>query len=329
MRDGSFDSAVQLKQPGGFSLKRLLLGNIQKSFLFLALIVVLLGMGIMEPRFLSLGNLINIARQISINEIIAVGMTFCMITGGFDLSVGSVGVMSGCLTAIVMLATGSVTIGILAGLAAGTFAGLVNGVAISYLRVNPLVTTLGMMVAARGVALIMTGGDVIIGFPESFNFIGVGFIAKIPVPIIIAVLVTILGALILSRTQYGLNVYAVGGNFEAAKLAGLSTGRVVALAYTAQGLLAAMGGIVLTARVVSAQPALMHDTALDVIAAVVVGGTRLGGGRGTIGGTILGIILMGALFNGLNIIGVGYEWQLVVIGFIIVMAVALDNFSHK
>jgi ribose/xylose/arabinose/galactoside ABC-type transport system permease subunit len=286
-------------------------------------------MGIMEPRFLSLGNLINIARQISINQIIAVGMTFCMITGGFDLSVGSVGVMSGCLTAIVMLATGSVTMGILAGLAAGTLAGLVNGAAISYLRVNPLVTTLGMMVAARGVALIMTGGDVIIGLPESFNFIGVGFIAGIPVPIIIAIIITFLGSLILSRTQYGLNVYAVGGNFEAAKLAGLNTGRVVALAYMAQGLLAAVGGIVLTARVVSAQPALMHDTALDVIAAVVVGGTRLGGGRGSMGGTILGIILMGALFNGLNIIGVGYEWQLVVIGVIIVMAVALDNFSHK
>lgn len=329
MRDGSIESAAQLDRTGGFSLKRLLLSNIQRSFLFLALIAVLLGMGIMEPRFLSLGNLINIARQISINQIIAVGMTFCMITGGFDLSVGSVGVMSGCLTAIVMLATGSVTMGILAGLAAGTLAGLVNGAAISYLRVNPLVTTLGMMVAARGVALIMTGGDVIIGLPESFNFIGVGFIAGIPVPIIIAIIITFLGSLILSRTQYGLNVYAVGGNFEAAKLAGLNTGRVVALAYMAQGLLAAVGGIVLTARVVSAQPALMHDTALDVIAAVVVGGTRLGGGRGSMGGTILGIILMGALFNGLNIIGVGYEWQLVVIGVIIVMAVALDNFSHK
>ncbi len=310
-------------------LQRFLVGNLQKSFLLLALVLLFIVMGFIQPRFLSLGNLINIARQVSINQIIAVGMTFCMITGGFDLSVGSVGVMSGCLTAIVMLATGSVTLGILAGLAMGTLAGYCNGLSITKLKVNALVTTLGMMVAARGVALIMTGGDVIIGLPKSFNFIGVGFLFGIPVPIIIALIITLIGWFVLSRTQYGLNCYAVGGNPEAAKLAGLRGMRVETIAYTMQGLLAAVGGIVLTARVVSAQPALMHDTALDVIAAVVVGGTRLGGGKGTIGGTILGVILLGALFNGLNIIGVGYEWQLVVIGCIIIAAVAVDNLSRR
>ncbi len=186
-----------------------------------------------------------------------------------------------------------------------------------------------MMVAARGAALIMTGGDVIMNLPPAFNFIGVGFIARIPIPILVALAVFILGHLVLSKTQYGLNCYAVGGNYDAAKLAGLKNDRVIMVAYTVQGLLAALGGIVLAARVVSAQPALMHDTALYVIAAVVVGGTRLGGGAGTMGGTLLGVILIGALFNGLNIIGVGYEWQQVVIGLIIVIAVAVDNLSRK
>lgn len=308
---------------------QILTGNLQKSFLLIALFLVFIGMGILEPRFLSFGNLINIARQISIDQIIAVGMTFSMITGGFDLSVGSVGVMSGCITAIVMLATNSVPLGILAGLAAGALAGLVNGVTIARLKVNALITTLGMMEVARGIALIMTGGDVIIGLPESFNFIGVGFIAGIPFPIIIAIVITIIGYFILAKTEYGLNCYAVGGNYPAAKLAGLRTERVITMAYVIQGFLAALGGIVLTARVVSAQPALMHDTNIYVIAAVVVGGTKLGGGRGTMGGTILGVILIGALFNGLNIIGVGYEWQLVIIGVIIVAAVAVDNLSRK
>ncbi|MEJ5378481.1 MAG: ABC transporter permease [bacterium] len=330
MRDGAItETTGDVKNVMSTVVSRYLMGNIAKSFLLLALVAVFLGMGIVEPRFLTFANLINIARQISIDQIIAVGMTFCMITGGFDLSVGSVGVMSGCLTAIVMLATGSVTLGIMAGLAAGTLAGLVNGLSISKLKVNALVTTLGMMVIARGIALIMTGGDVIIGLPTTFNFIGVGFVAGIPFPVVIAFVVTVIGHLVLSRTEFGLNCYAVGGNPNAAKLAGLRNERIITITYTAQGLLAAMGGIVLMARVVSAQPALMHDTNLYVIAAVVVGGTRLGGGVGTIGGTILGVILIGALFNGLNIIGVGYEWQQVVIGLIIVAAVAVDNFSRK
>jgi ribose/xylose/arabinose/galactoside ABC-type transport system permease subunit len=330
MRDGIGNNAVsELKGTKASRVRYHVLGSLQKSFLLLALIGVFIGMGILEPRFLSFNNLINIARQISIDMIIAVGMTFCMVTGGFDLSVGSVGVMSGCLTAIVMLASGSVTLGLLCGLLTGAAAGFLNGFTIAKVKVNPLVTTLGMMVAARGAALIMTGGDVIMNLPEAFNFIGVGFIARIPVPILIAVIVLAIGYLVLSKTEYGLNCYAVGGNYDAAKLAGLENNRVIIIAYTVQGLLAAMGGIVLSARVISAQPALMHDTALYVIAAVVVGGTRLGGGAGTMGGTLLGVILIGALFNGLNIIGVGYEWQQVIIGLIIVIAVIADNLSRK
>lgn len=311
------------------STKGLLAANLQKSFLLVSLAVVFLVIGFLEPRFLTLGNLINIARQISINLIIAVGMTYCIISGGFDLSVGSVGAMSGCITGLILVETGSVPLGIILGLAAGTLAGLVNGLCISRLKVNAFVTTLGMMVVARGVALVLTGGDVILGFPDSFNFLGVGFVAGIPVPILIAAMVTAIGYLVLSRTRFGLNVYAVGGNYAAARLAGLRNERIITTVFTIQGFLAALGGIVLMARVVSAQPALMHDTNLDVIAAVVLGGTSLAGGRGGIGGTVLGTILLGTLFNGLNIMGIGYEWQLVAIGTIIVSAVAVDNLSRR
>ncbi len=330
MRDGTFsETSEKLGRPKPSGLRRMLTGNLQKSFLLLALVAVCIVMGFIEPRFLTINNIVNIARQISINVIIAVGMTFCMVAGGFDLSVGSVGAMSGCITGLVIVATKNVPLGIFSGMAAGTLIGLANGLSISRLKVNAFVTTLGTMVIARGIALIVTGGDVIIGLPGSFNFLGVGFLLGIPVPILLAAVVTIIGWLVLTRTEYGLNIFAVGGNFQAAKLAGLRNERVITIAFTLQGFLAALGGIVLMARVVSAQPALMHDTNLDVIAAVVVGGTSLAGGKGGIGGTILGCILLGALFNGLNIIGVGYEWQLVVIGFIIVMAVGVDNLSRK
>lgn len=331
MRDGAepLSHPAGLRAAWGSEARNWFAANQQNAVLLLSLVLVMVVMAAFEPRFLTFDNLINIARQISINLIIAVGMTFCMITGGFDLSVGSVAIMSGVVAAMVMLATGSVALGLLAGLAVGVLAGLANGLLITRLKVNALVATLGMMVFARGVALILTGGDVIIGLPSAFNWIGVGFVGPAPVPVFIAAIVTAIGWYVLSKTEYGLNCYAVGGNRAAATLAGLRPNRVETTAYVVQGFLAAVGGIVLTARVVSAQPALMHNTNLDVIAAVVVGGTRLGGGKGTMGGTVLGVVLLGALFNGLNIIGVGYEWQLCVIGVIVVAAVAFDSLTQR
>ena len=167
------------------------------------------------------------------------------------------------------------------------------------------------------------------GFPDSFNFIGTGFVFGIPVPVIIMVIVVIIGHIVLSKTEFGLNIYALGGNYKASRLAGLENDKMIMKIYTLSGLLSAMAGIILTARVISAQPGLMQTTNLDVIAAVVVGGSSLAGGKGSIGNTILGSILMAALFNGLNIIGIGYEWQLVVIGIIVIIAVALDMISRK
>jgi ribose transport system permease protein len=305
------------------------LADMQRLFLLSSLVVVILVMTLLNHRFLTWGNIINISRQMSINMIIAVAMTYCIISGGFDLSVGSVGAMAGCLTGIILEATGNIPLAIAAGLASGGITGVANGFVIAKLNVPPFVATLGTMSAARGVALLVTGGIIISNFPESFNFIGTGFIFGIPVPVIIMVVVVAIGHIVLSKTEFGLNTYALGGNFKASRLAGLENDKMIMKIYTLSGLLSAMAGVILTARVISAQPGLMQTTNLDVIAAVVVGGTSLAGGKGSIGNTILGSILMAALFNGLNIIGIGYEWQLVVIGIIVIIAVALDMISRK
>jgi ribose transport system permease protein len=326
MYDESVPGRLASKNILGVSLN---FNNVQRLFLLSALVVVIISMTLLNPRFLSWGNIININRQMSINLIIAVAMTYCIISGGFDLSVGSVGAMAGCLTGIILASTGNIPLAIAAGLASGGIVGIANGFVIAKLKVPPFVATLGTMSVARGVALLVTGGIIISGFPDSFNFIGTGFIFGIPVPVIIMVIVVAIGHIVLSKTEFGLNVYALGGNFKASRLAGLENDKMIMKIYTLSGLLSAMAGIILTARVISAQPGLMETTNLDVIAAVVVGGSSLAGGKGSIGNTILGSVLMAALFNGLNIIGIGYEWQLVVIGIIVIMAVALDMISRK
>jgi ribose transport system permease protein len=274
-------------------------------------------MTLLNSRFLTLGNIINISRHMSINMIIAVGMTFCLISAGMDLSVGSVGIVAGCLAGVIMHQTANIPLAVGAGILSGIFFGYINGVVIAKLRVNPFVTTLATMTIARGIALLITGGNIITDLPDAFNIIGVGFVYGIPIPVIIMVIVVILGHLLLSKTEFGLNTYAIGGSEKAARLAGLKNDRVIIKIY------------ILTARVVSAQPNLMMTTNLDVIAAVVVGGTSLMGGSGSMVSTVLGSTLMAALFNGLNIVGVGYEWQLIVVGTILIIAVSLDMVSRK
>lgn len=302
---------------------------LQRWFLLGSLVAVLVIFSILDPRFMSVGNIINISRQMSINMIIAVGMTFCMISGGFDLSVGSIGAMCGCITGLMMAATGEIILSMMAGLAAGALTGLVNGLVIAKLRVNPFVATLGTMTTTRGIAMAITGGLIISDLPHAFNYIGIGFVYGIPLPVIYMIVIVIIGYIVLSRTEFGLNTYAIGGNVKAARLAGLKNDAMIIKIYTLSGFLSALAGIILTARVVSAQPGLMMTTNLDVIAACVVGGISLAGGVGSMGNTILGSILMATLFNGLNIIGVGYEWQLILVGGIIIFAVALDMVSRK
>jgi ribose transport system permease protein len=302
----------------------------RSTLLILALIVVAITFAILNPRFVSVINITNIGLQMSINMIIAVAMTFVIVSGGLDLAVGSIGIMSGCLVGVMLGGTDiPIILVILIGLASGVAAGLINGVVIAKLGVPPFVTTLGMMNIARGVALIVTQGYIISGFPKAFNQIGIGFFLGIPFPVYVMVVIIIIGHILMAKTEFGLNTYAIGGNARAARLAGLKIDAVTIKIYVLSGLLSAVSGILLTARVISAQPALMSTTNLEVIAAVFVGGTSMGGGRGSIPQTIIGAVFMAILFNGLNLIGVGYEWQVVVIGIILIIAVALDMRSRR
>jgi len=302
----------------------------RSTLLVIAFLVVVALFAVLNPRFISMRNIVNVSLQMSINMIIAVAMTFVIISGGLDLSVGSIGIMSGCLVGILMAGTGiPILVCIAIGLAAGLTAGLLNGLMIAYLGVPSFVATLGMMNIARGVALIITQGYIISGFSKEFNRIGIGFVLGVPFPVYIMLLTIIVGHIVLSKTEFGLNTYAIGGNARAALLAGLKINAMQLKIYALSGFLSAVGGILLTARVISAQPALMATTNLEVIAAVFVGGSSMGGGRGSMPQTVLGALLMAVLFNGLNILGIGYEWQVVVIGVILIIAVALDMRSRR
>jgi ribose transport system permease protein len=327
MHDGR--EAAVLKTPA-MAFSRRYFKNAKGLYLLVALVIVFVFFTAMNPRFSSVDNLINIARQMSINMVIAVGMTLVIISGGLDLSVGAIAIMCGCLVGVLMAGYDvPIIVAIVIGLFVGGLAGYLNGYVIAKFRVPPFVATLAMMSIARGVAIIETGGYIISNFPAKFNQIGIGFFLGIPFPVYVMVIVVIVGHIVLSKTEFGLNVYALGGNERAARLAGLKVDAMKLKIYTISGVLSAIGGILLTARVVSAQPALMVSTNLEVIAAVFVGGTRMGGGEGGMLQTVMGAVLMAFLFNGLNIIGVGYEWQQVAIGVILIGAVGMDMRSTQ
>ncbi len=325
MHDESKSTGVRITGNVFNKIKNYLLKS-KALYLLGALFAIILFFFIMTPNFITQTNLINVARQMSINMIIAVGMTFVIVSGGLDLSVGSVGIMSGCLVGVLMAGYQvPIALALLIGLSAGALCGFINGLVITRLKVPPFVATLGMSNIARGVAIVITGGYIIHGFPEMFNTIGIGFFLGIPFPVYYMAVIVFVGHMMMSKTEFGLNVYAIGGNEPAARLAGLRVDAMKLRIYVLSGFLAAFGGIVLTARVISAQPALMQTTSLEVIAAVFVGGSKMGGGSGTVMGTLLGATIMALLFNGMNLIGVGYEWQQVAIGIILILSVSLDK----
>jgi ribose transport system permease protein len=278
----------------------------------------------LSPHFLTISNILNIAQQTSINAIIAVGMTFVIITAGIDLSVGSIMAFSGVVLASALNAGLPVPVSLLLGLAVGMLCGFVNGILISYGRLPPFISTLGMMSVARGAALLYTQGRPISGFSESFRFLAAGEIFSIPTPVIIMILVYIIAYFLLNRTKLGRYTYAIGGNEEAAILSGINVKYYKTMIYALCGMLSGLAAIILTARLNSAQPiaGIMYE--LDAIAATVIGGTSLMGGEGRIVGTLIGALIMGVLRNGLNLLGVSSFVQQTVIGAVIIVAVLID-----
>ena len=278
------------------------------------------------PQFLSIPNLVNVALSIAITGILAVGMTMVILTGGIDLSVGSVVALAGVVAATLAAGGGSgVALGIAAALAIGLGVGLFNGLVIAHFRVPPFVTTLAMLTICRGLAFVVSGGRSIGNLPESFNFVGRERVLGLPLPVILMALVFAGGWFLLRRMVIGRYIYAVGGNRKATFFAGVNTKRVLVLTYVLNGLLVGLAGFVLASRLGAGVPNSGIQYELDVIAAVVVGGTSLMGGQGSVVGTFWGAVFIGVLNNGLNLFGVDPYMQKIALGVVLLLAVFADQ----
>lgn len=291
--------------------------------LFLLVIVIT----VLNPSFLSVNNLLNVLRQVSISALIAFGMTFVILTGGIDLSVGSTLALTGAVAASLLAGGTDPFIAMGLALILGLVLGAVNGVIITKGKVAPFIATLATMTIYRGLTLVYTEGRPVSGLGDSlaFQLFGKGYFFGIPVPVITMVVSFAILYFILHKTTFGRRVYAVGGNEEAAKLSGISPDRVKIAVYAITGFLAAMSALILTSRLNSAQPTAGESYELDAIAAVVLGGTSLTGGKGWIFGTLVGALIIGVLNNGMNLIGVSSFFQQVVKGVVILLAVLIDR----
>ena len=291
---------------------------------FAMLILVALYLSFSNDYFLSQRNLMNVGRQGSVVAIVALGQALVIIARGIDLSVGSVIGLSAVCAAIVLQTTDSNMLALAAGLGAGLSAGVLNGLMVTRFRINPFIATLGMLSIARGVALLMTGG-IPVTFMGWAEVLGAGRVFDIPVSVILMIGLAILVHLIATRTVTGREIYAVGDNPKAARLAGIDTGRIRMVVFAFCGLLAGLGGIILAGNLASADPNLGMGYELDVIAAVILGGTALSGGRGSIIGVFIGAMLMALLNNAFVLLGIWAYWQVVTKGLIIILAVGGDG----
>jgi erythritol transport system permease protein len=314
---------------------------------FIALIVVTLFFAIMAPNFVSVANAIIISKHVAINAILAIGMTYVILTGGIDLSVGSIvgltGMVAGGLLAhglhlpmlgVIVYPNVLEVVGI--ALLVGTAIGAINGLLVTKLGVAPFIATLGTLYVARGAALLLSGGSTfsnLVGKPELGNqgypIIGSGNVLGIPLSIIILVILALIAAYVAQRTPFGRKVYAVGGNERAAALSGVRVDRIKIAVYMISGFCAAVVGLIVSSQLVASHPASGETFELNAIAAAVLGGTSLSGGRGLIGGTIIGAFVIGVLSDGLVMMGVSEFWQMVIKGLVIIAAVVLDQLQRR
>ena len=296
----------------------------------IALIILMAVITIINSNFLTANNLLKLLLQVTSNALIAFGMTFVILTGGIDLSVGSILALSSALTAGLLGSGMPVTLAILISLILGCILGMMNGLLISYGKLAPFIVTLATMTIFRGATLVYTNGNPITkGLSDTFlfQFLGQGYIVGIPFPVIIMFIVFIVLYVLLHKTAFGKSVYAIGGNEKAAYISGVKLNKVKIIIYSISGIMASISGLIITSRLSSAQPTAGASYEMDAIAAVVLGGTSLSGGKGRILGTLIGALIIGVLNNGLNIIGVSAFWQQVVKGVVILIAVLIDRFK--
>lgn len=302
---------------------------IRKFGILIVLLLLMVFFSVTTSAFLSLTNLFNVARQVSMLGIAAVGMTCVLLTGGIDLSVGSLLSIVSVAGAWAMVKGGcSQVVAVLICLALATLFGLINGLIVTKVNIPPLIATLGTMTIIRGISFIITGGLPIHGFPESFTIIGQGYIGVIPIPVIIMAIVFIAGAFILNRSFFGRYFYAIGGNEEATRLSGVNVRGIKLLVYSLSGLTAGIAGVILLSRVNSGQPVAGSGFEMDVVTAIVLGGVSISGGEGKLSGVLTGVLIMGVLSNGLIIMNIGDYYQNVIKGLVLLIAVGFDRMQQ-
>lgn len=286
---------------------------------------------IFVPRFGEVGNLINVLMQITINALIATGMTFVILTGGIDLSVGSVAALTGIVASTIIntMPNSGIPMSILVifgtSVVIGGFCGAFNAFNISQLKVPPFVATLAMMSIARGLAYVFTNAKPVFGMPDAYSWIGLGYIGMIPVMVIIMIIILGIAYLLLNRTCFGRYVFAVGSSEDVSQLSGINVKKIKAWVYILCGILSALAGAVLSSRLQAGQPAAANGYELNAIAAVAMGGTSMSGGRGGIGQTVIGLCVIGIINNALSLLGVSSYWQTIAMGAIILVAVIFDQ----
>ncbi|MBW4510676.1 MAG: ribose ABC transporter permease [Scytonematopsis contorta HA4267-MV1] len=293
------------------------------------LVIICILFTILSPNFLTGGNIVNILRQASINIVLSTGMTFVILTGGIDLSVGSILAVSAVVTLLVSLIPALGWAAVPAGLLAGLLLGLLNGALITFLDVPPFIVTLGSLTALRGVAFLVAQGTTVINRDINFAWVGNSYVGPLPWLVIIALLTVVASWFVLRQTVLGVQIYAVGGNDRAARLTGIKVNRVLLFVYGVSGLLSGLAGVMSASRLYSASGIIGQGYELDAIAAVILGGTSFTGGIGTVGGTLLGALIIAILNNGLTLLNLSYFWQLVVKGLVIILAVMLDRLRRR
>jgi len=299
--------------------------------LLLVGVIILLGIiwTIMNPQFLSGNNISNILRQASYTAIAAVGMTMVIIIGEIDLSAGSLVCASGLVGAVICKNTGNVLLAVLGAVAVGAVVGAVNGTLCAVGKLPGFIASLASMTILRGLAYIVTGGNSVVWRNEAFTMIGTGYIGVIPVPVLIMVIIIIFGIILTTKTRFGRYIYAVGGNIEASRWSGIAVTKVKVLVYVIMGVLTSIAGLIITARLGSGQPSAGTSFEMDCITAAVVGGTSMSGGRGKVLGTVVGVLLLTVLTNGMTLVGMNTYWQQVLKGVIIVVSVLVDTRGKK
>lgn len=301
----------------------------KETGIFAVLIILSVLIQINNPIFFTFNNIMDILRNTSYTLIIAIGMTFVLIAKGLDLSVGSLLAFCGLIAALCMQHGLPIIISILLGLAAGAVFGCINAFCIVKLKIPAMIATLGAMYMARGLVLVITKGQSVYPLPEAFTAFGKGNVLNIPNIVILALILSIAAHFILTHTTYGRKVYAIGGNPETAGFAGINVPKITASVYVLSAVMAGLSGIMTAARMGSGQPSVGDGTEMTVITAVIIGGTSLNGGAGTILGTVFGAMLMNVLSSGMNLVGVSAYWQKFVTGLIIIVAVGFDQYQRS